>query len=175
VEEQSRRNRHAPIAIGLAGLLSARLFGGRTPGRLDAWTLDCLPAPIKLWAEHYGPRTVLADFPGTKLYLLLLQELERGDGAQPSPTQKRSRLLPLHPAPRILYAGADDNVWKWLRREVYQALFVFFRLRFHVVEGIRYLIETGRWKRQLSTLKDATVGGPHLVVSNPPHARDRNL
>lgn len=172
VEERSRTNRHAPIAIGLASLLSARLFGGRTPGQLNAWTLDCLSAPVRLWAQHYGPRTVLADFPGTKLYLLLLQELERGDGAQPSQTQKRSRLLPLHRVPRIVSAGANENLWNWLRREVYQALFVLFRLRFHVVEGIRYLIETARWTRLLRALDNATNGGAHLVVSNPPHARD---
>jgi hypothetical protein len=172
VKERSIVHRHARIAIGLASLLSARLFGGKSPDELDAWTLDCLPAPVRLWAEHYGPRTVLADFPGTKLYLFLLQELERGDDAQPSQAQKRSRLLPLHRAPRIVYAGPDDNLRKWLRREVYQARFVLFRLRFHVVEGIRYLIEAARWKRQLGTLADAAERRPHLVVSNLPQARD---
>jgi hypothetical protein len=172
VEHRSGTHRHASIAIGLASLLSARLFGGKTPDQLDAWTLDRLPAPVRLWAEHYGPRTVLADFPGTKLYLFLLQELERGDDAQPSQAQKRSRLLPLHRAPRIVYAGPHDNPLKWFRREIYQARFVVFRLRFHVVEGIRYLIEATRWKRQLNTHADAAEGTTHLVVSDLPQARD---
>ena len=37
---------------------------------------------------------------------------------------------------------------------------------------IRYLIETARWKRQLNTLQNATVGSTHLVVNNLPQARD---
>jgi hypothetical protein len=172
VKERSRTHRHARIAIGLASLLSSRLFDGKTPSRLDDWTLDSLPAPIKLWAEHYGPRTVLADFPGTKLYLLLLQELERDDDTRPSHAQRRRRLLPLHRAPRIVYAGPDDNPWKWFRREVYQARFVLFRLRFHVVEGIRYLIEAARWKRQLTTLDDPPKDRRYLVTSDPRQAKE---
>jgi len=172
VAERSRSHRRAPIAIGIASLLSSCLFGGETPGQLDEWTLDCLPASVKLWAEHYGPRTVLADFPGTKLYLLLLQELERDDETRPSRAQKRRRLLPLHRAPRIVYADPDDNLWQRLRNEIYQARFVLFRLRFHVVEGIRYLIEAARWKRQLSTLDDVLEDRPHLVASDLRQAKD---
>jgi Uncharacterised nucleotidyltransferase len=172
VAERSKPHRRAPIAIGIASLLSAHLFGGETPAQLDAWTLDCLPASVRLWAEHYGPRTVLADVPGTKLYLLLLQELERDDEIRSSRAQKRSRLLPLHRAPRIVYAGPDDNLLQWFRKEVRQAWFVLFRLRFHAVEGIRYLIETVRWKRQLSTIEDTHEDRPHLIVSDTHQAKD---
>jgi hypothetical protein len=173
VVERSRAHRRAPIAIGLASLLSSRLFSGKTPSQLDEWTLDCLPAPVRLWAERYGPRTVLADFPGTKLYLLLQQELERSDEARPSQAQRRRRLLPLNRPPRMVYAAPDDNLWQWLRKEIYQARFVLFRLRFHVVEGIRYLIESARWKRQLNTLQDDAPGGTiHLVVSDPRQVKD---
>ena len=172
VEERSRTHSHVPIAIGLASLLSSRLFGGTMPAQLDAWTLDRLPAPVRLWAERYGPRTVLADFPGTKLYLLLLQELEGGDETPSSRMQKRRSLLPLHRAPRIVHAGPHDSLWKWFRREVYQARFVLFRLHFHVVEGVRYLIEAARWNRQLGTIRDATESRTHLVVSNFPQARE---
>jgi hypothetical protein len=172
VAERSRANRHAPIAIGVASLLSSFLFGGETPGQLDKWTLDCLPAPVRLWAKHYGPRAVLADFPGTKLYLMLLRELERDDETRPSHAQKRRRLLPLHRPPRIVYASPHDDLWQCFRKEVYQARFVLFRLRFHFVEGIRYLIETARWKRQLNTLQNASMGSTHLVVNNLPQARD---
>jgi hypothetical protein len=172
VKERSQAHRRAPIAIGLASLLASRLFDGKTPSRLDDWTLDCLPTSIRLWAEHYGTRTVLADSPGTKLYLLLLQELGRDDKTRPSRAQKRRILLPLHRAPRIIYAGPEDNLSKWFRREIYQMRFVLFRLRFHVIEGIRYLIEAARWKRQLSALDDPPEDRPHLVASDPRQAKD---
>jgi hypothetical protein len=172
VKDRSRAHRNVPIAIGLVNLLSTRLFGGKSPSQLDDWTLDRLPVPIRLWAEHYGSRTVLADFPGTKLYLLLLQELEKGDDTRLSLAQKRRRLFPLHLAPPIVHAGPDDNLWKWLRRSVYQARFVLFRLRFHVVEGIRYLIEAMRWKRQLSVLNNSSEIRPRLVTADPRQAKE---
>ena len=172
VAERSMHHRRAPIALGIASLLSSCLFGGETPSQLDEWTLDCLPGSVKLWVEHYGTRAVLADFPGTKLYLLLLHELERSEQVQPSQTQEQRKLLPLHRAPRIVYAAPDDNLWQWLRKEIHQVRFVLFRLRFHVVEGIRYLIEAARWKRQLSTLQNATGGTIHLAVSGPSQAKD---
>jgi Uncharacterised nucleotidyltransferase len=177
VEEQSRTHRHAPLAIGLASLLSLRLFNGKTPSHLDSWTVDCLTVNVRQWAEHYGRRAVLADFPGTKLYLLLLQELNRGDEARSFQAQKRQRLLPLHRAPRIIFARPEDTLSTWLRKEIHQARFVLFRLRFHVVEGIRYLIEAARWKRQLSTsLLRASAGeGHHLSARDAHQAKDLNL
>jgi hypothetical protein len=138
------------IAIGLATLLSTGLFGGEAPTRLNRWTLDQLPAPVRLWADRYGRRAVLADFPGTKLYLLLEDELARGDGSWQE--RKRRRLLPLQRAPRIAHASPNESLVAWLRREYWQARFVLFRLRFHVVEGLRYAIEAHRWKCQLAAL-----------------------
>jgi len=172
VEEQSRTHRHAPIAIGLANLLSLHLFAGKTPSELDSWTLDSLPAHIRLWAEHYGPRAVLADFPGTKLSLLLLQELERGDGPQSFQARKRRRLLPLHRARRIVFADPKDTLWMRFRKEIYQTRFVLFRLRFHVVEGVRYLIEAARWKRQLSALQGSMDDRTHFIVSDARQVKD---
>jgi hypothetical protein len=36
------------------------------------------------------------------------------------------------------------------RRYARQIRFVWFRLRFHTVEGIRYLRESARWRRRLN-------------------------
>ncbi len=151
VEECSQTQPQAPIAIGLVTLLSSQIFAGRTPDLLESWTLERLPAAVRLWVEHYGRRALLADFPGTKLYLLLEDELARGDSSWQK--KKCASLLPLHRVPTIVYAGPDDNVLKWLRREVYQTRFVLFRLRFHVLEGLRYMIEFTRWKRQTTALQ----------------------
>jgi hypothetical protein len=140
--------RQASIAIGLTTLLSSKIFGTEAPPQLEEWTSARLPAGVRLWAEQYGEESVLADFPGTKLYLLLQEEL-RGNHDSWKQT-KRRKLLPLQPPPRILRTGADDDLWKRIRSEAYQLRFVLFRFRFHVVEGFRYLIEASRWKRQLA-------------------------
>jgi hypothetical protein len=150
VQDRSASHRDASIAIGLATLVASQIFGLEAPAQLDDWTLRRLPAPVRLWADRYGRRAVLADSPGTKLYLLLQGELSRGDGSWPE--AKRRRLLPLRLAPRILAAGQDDTVWKRLRRELVQARFILFRLRFHLVEGLRYAIEARRWRRCLASL-----------------------
>jgi hypothetical protein len=158
VQRYARPHRHASIAIGLTNLLSSRILGGEAPPQLDEWTTGRLPAAVRLWAERYGRDSILADFPGTKLYLLLQEELKANDGGWQQ--TKRNSLLPLHRAPRILLTGPGDSVWKRIRGEAYQIRFVLFRLRFHVVEGLRYLVEAFRWKRRLAALRQLTPDLP---------------
>jgi hypothetical protein len=159
VRRYAKPHRHASIAIGLANLLSSRILGGEAPPQLEEWTTERLSAAVRLWADRYGRQSVLADFPGTKLYLLLQEELKANDGGWQQ--TKRNSLLPLHGAPRILLTSPGDGVWKRVRGEVYQIRFVLFRLRFHVVEGVRYLVEAFRWKRRLSALRQLS---PDLTV-----------
>jgi hypothetical protein len=148
VRRRSDTHRQAFLAIGLATELSTQLFGGRAPAQLNEWTLDRLPVPIRLWADCYGRKAVLAGFPGTKLYLLLEDELARNDNSW---QKKRLRkLLPLHRVPRISCSSPNESWWKGLRREFYQARFIFFRLRFHIVEGLRFATEARRWRRYLA-------------------------
>ena len=99
------------------------------------------------------------DFPGTKLYLLLQEELRGNDDAWKQ--TKRSSLLPLHRAPRIVSVSSDDHLWKRIRSEIFQLRFHLFRLRFHIVEGLHYLVEASRWKRRLAALPDYR---PNLIV-----------
>jgi hypothetical protein len=139
--------RQASIAIGLTTLLSAKIFGLEAPPQLEEWTSARLPAGVRLWAEQYGEESILADFPGTKLYLLLQEELRGNQDAWKQ--TKRSKLLPSQPPPRIVRTSVDDDLGKRIRSEAYQLRFVLFRFRFHVVEGFRYLIEASRWKRRL--------------------------
>ena len=147
------------IAIGLTTLLSSRIFGGKAPAQLEEWTSARLPAAVRLWADHYGREAILADFPGTKLYLLLQEELRGNDESWKQ--TKRRRLMPLRLAPRIVNVSTDDNVWKRMRGELFQLRFLLFRLRFHVVEGLHYLVEASRWKRRLAALPNYR---PNLVI-----------
>jgi hypothetical protein len=162
VRECARNDRQTEIAIGLSTLLAFQLFGGEAPRELNHWALQRLPAEVKLWAERYGRRTLLAGFPGTKFDLLLRDAL-RGDDASWQKEKRRS-LLPLHRAPRIVHTSPDDSLKKRLRAELYQLRFVVFRLRFHVVEGLRYAIEALRWKRQLAALRNVA---PHSMADDP--------
>lgn len=165
VEDCSQSQWQAPIAIGLVTHLASQIFGSHAPGVLESWTVERLPAEVRLWADRYGRQALLADFPGTKLYLLLEGELARGDSSWQK--KKRDSLLPLHRVPAIVFAGPDDNLLKCLRREVYQARFAIFRLRFHVIEGLRYMIEAARWKRYVTALRERPSYGE---AKNPsPH------
>jgi hypothetical protein len=159
VRAHAGTHRHASIAIGLTTLLSSRIFGWEAPAQLEEWTSHRLPAGIRLWADQYGTQSILADFPGTKLYLLLEEELRGNDRAWKQ--TRRTTLLPLHRAPRVLSTKAQDNAWKRIRGEAYQLRFVLFRLRFHVVEGMHYLIAASRWKRRRAALRDLN---PDLVI-----------
>ncbi len=159
VRKQSEGSRHASIAIGLTTLLSSRIFGGEAPPQLEEWTSARLPASVRLWADQYGRESILADFPGTKLYLLLQEELRGNDDSWKQ--AKRSSLLPLHRAPRVVQISTHDNVWKQIRNEIYQLRFILFRLRFHVVEGLHYLVEAWRWKRRLAAARELK---PELIV-----------
>ena len=164
VRERSQTHRHAFIAIGLASLLSSRVFGVKSPAQLDDWTLDRLPAPVRLWVDLYGREALLADFPGTKLYLLLRDQLAHADGSWQR--EKRSSLLPVHPPPRIIRASRDDSLGKRLRGNVDQCRFILLRLRFHVTQGLRYLVEALRWKRHMAA-RQAHIPGFETQTSRP--------
>ena len=57
--------------------LFPRTMGPFAPHRaLSCWTVDHLPENARLWVDLYGRRSPLASFPGSKLYLLLENELE---------------------------------------------------------------------------------------------------
>ncbi len=143
----------APVAIGLATLLSTRLFGGRAPAQLNKWTLDRLPDGARLWVDLYGRKAVLADAPGTKLHLLLEDELAPSGHSW---RNKRRSLLPLRCQTRIVRATPNESLPMRLRRNYYQARFILFRFRFHLVEGLHYGIEAWRWKRQRVTRQGRT-------------------
>jgi hypothetical protein len=146
----AENKRQAEIAIGLSTLLAFQLFGGEAPPQLNHWSLERLPPAVKLWAECYGYKSLFAGFPGTKLYLFLRDAL-----CEDNPSwhkERRSNLLPLHRPPRIVYTDPGDSLRKKLRAQFVQLCFILFRLRFHTVEGLRYIIEVIRWKHSLAAL-----------------------
>lgn len=150
VHKRAQATREAYIAIGMATLLSRQLFGGRVSPQLNEWTIDRLPPNVKLWAQCYGRSACLSKFPGTKLYLLLDAELARGDSGWS--TKRRKRLVPIRKVPQIASPEPNESLTQRASRLFFQTRFTIFRLRFHLVEDLRYLIELQRWKRLVAAL-----------------------
>lgn len=128
------------IAIGTGTLLATKAFGEIAPPTLMEWTVRTLPPPVRLWIDKYGSSVLLADFPGTKLYLLLQHELLNTHEWR---QLRRARLLPFHRVPAVTHQSGETQRHSSLT----QARFTALRMRFHLIEGLRYLIESARWKR----------------------------
>jgi hypothetical protein len=138
----------AKIAIGAVTLLATQMFGDFVPEELSRWSIGQLPAPVCLWMEIYGRRALLTDFPGSKLYLLLRQQLQTNLNSDSA--SSRRLIFPFHLPPRITHAETNERLASTMKRYRVQVSFVFFRLRFHIVEGLRYAIEASRWQRRLT-------------------------
>jgi hypothetical protein len=136
-------------ALGASLLLTTQVFGDCLPPGMREWTIDLLPSPVRIWIEHYGEAILLADFPGTKLYLLL--ETALAGGTPDVKTLRRRRLFPMRLAPPVAHGShsstANNKLSLRIRRARTQLRYNLFRLRFHLVQGIRYLLEAQRWKR----------------------------
>ena len=138
----------ADLAIGAATLLTSLLFGPFAPEELSRWSMDRVPPAVCLWIQLYGRRLLLADTPRSKLYLLLLKELNPHSEAD---SRVRRRLLfPAHRPPQITRPERNEGVITWLRRQRAQAQFVMRRLHFHVAEGAGLAVESLRWQRRLT-------------------------
>lgn len=141
----------ASVGLGLVTLLISHVMGDFAPEALTCWTVDALPSPLRLWIELYGHRAVFTGFPGSKLYLLLQEQLQQA--GLPTKRSLLRALLPLRPPPAINHGAPGETLPQRLRRHHRQGNFILFRLRFHLLEGLRYLIESIRWKRHLSRIK----------------------
>jgi hypothetical protein len=136
------------LGLGVVALLITQVTGNFAPWSFASWTIDRLPARARLWAQLYGEQIVFASFPGSKLYLLLQKELVAS--GVPARRSLRQALLPLSLPPVIVRAGANEKLPIRLRRYRTQIRFVLFRMRFHTVEGLRYLRESFRWHQYMN-------------------------
>ena len=137
---------HGPeisLALGVATLLAVEIFGDEAPALLLEQVHTAVPASVRLWIRLYGRSALLADFPGTKLNLLLERELAQ-TGYRP-----RGRLLPRRgPRPNLADRVNENVVARWIRRSERIGFYVL-RMRFHFVEGARYFVEASRFRRHL--------------------------
>jgi len=140
-------NRDAPIAFGLSILITSKVFGRFAPPAVETWALESVPTTIRSWADRYGVEAVLADFPGTKLYLLLEAQLELLEGRPP--LAMRTRLFPIRRMGSCFSRATAESVPDKLRCHVRTVKFALFRLRFHATQALRIAIELPQWTRLL--------------------------
>lgn len=147
VRARAENDARASLGLGVVTQVITHIMGEFAPEALTSWTVDRLPVPASLWIEVYGRRSVFANFPGTKLYLLLQSELQ--PAGVPVRRTLRSSLIPRRLPPAISHASADDTLGTRMRRQLMQVKFILFRLHFHLKEGARYWLESRRWRSLL--------------------------
>jgi hypothetical protein len=136
----------AGLAIGVSLSLAEKAFGLFAPSELSDWTVARVPARVQLWVNHYWESALLRDFPGTKLYVILQRailgnERFRNEG-------HNRRIVPLHRPPRITVGNGRRLRDRFATAQT-QAKYFVFRLRFHLLEGGRYVVESYRWNRMV--------------------------
>ncbi len=164
VESRAIQTPGAAMAVGVAVRFAERAFGECAPDELTEWNERRLPSAVKLWIERYARPILLSDFPGSKLYLILECEL---DGGQSVSRTIRRRLLPLRVPGRIV-ATPSTGIARRVLAKGFQFRYFWFRLRFHVTQGARYLLESRRWERLLrqSDSRDAGRQTASAVSAN---------
>jgi hypothetical protein len=147
LQVEAKYRPQASLELGVVILLITRVMGDFAPQALTMWTVDRLPRPVQLWVEMFGHRIALGCYPGDKLHLLLQKQLEFTGTAQKC--SLRQALLPLRlPAPAV-QAPPNESLPAQIRRYFMYLQLIRERLRFHIVEGLRYAWESLRWRRQI--------------------------
>jgi hypothetical protein len=141
----AEKNPRACVGLGMVALLITFAMGDFAPEAFTSWTVHRLPRPASLWVEMYGHRAVFGSFPGSKLYLLLQRELE--SEVVPATRSLRQALLPSRLPRALIRVSVGETLPMRIRRYRMQLGFIFFRLRFHLVEGLRYTWAYYHWRQ----------------------------
>lgn len=155
----------APATTAALGImLAAQVWHRKLPDALG-WTAETLPRSAVQWIRQHGERLVMADFPGTKINLLLQRELigasgwSRVEGA----TLFRPRAIP-----RVAHVPPNASRHDRLRAAHVQIAFTSRRIVFHCMETLRYFYFKWLWNRSSSSRKPAACNVPVTVHSNSP-------
>jgi hypothetical protein len=146
----AEENPRAVLGLGVVTQLITHVMGDFAPEALTSWTVHHLPRPARLWIDLYGRRVVFDHFPGSKLYLLLQNELE--SAGVPVKRSLGQALLPRRLPPAVIRASARETLPARIGRYRLQLSFMLSRLRFHIVEGVRYTWESYRWRQKIDRL-----------------------
>jgi len=146
VHSRAEEDPRSFLGLGVVLQLIEVVMGAEIPSKLAMWTMLGIPVPAQRWIALYGLKCVYGTFPGTKLYLLLQRELEAAGMTFKRPA--RAVLLPTRLPHAIMPAPADETLRFRAQRYAAQLQFILRRIRFHVVEGLRYAWASYRWRQQ---------------------------
>lgn len=141
VRLRTMNDNQGALAIGTSLQVAQKAFGNFVNEGLDRWAIETLPESVADWIERHGDNVVLSDFPGSKLYLLLEQALSDECKAG---FKVRTRLLPRHAPAK--FAPRPDSLVQRLLALLGRCSYFLHRLRFHIVAGSEYLVESRRCK-----------------------------
>lgn len=144
VREQSTAGGSA-MSIGIAVLAVSRVFRLEIPSALGSWSVEPLPKGVVRWLYENVERCATAQFPGTKLYLLLERELAKDD--QEYKRRRHVAVLPLR-LPGLITASRAG------RRSSIR--YIGMRIAFHVRENFRLMRAERDWANR--------VDAPHASV-----------
>jgi hypothetical protein len=137
-------------ALGLALLILEEVMGDCLPEPLTCWTLTQVPPGARAWVQIYGRRSALGSHPGTKLYLLLAREMT-ATGVKPR-RSSWTALIPRALPPAVFHPQPGETARMRVSRNLRETRFRLMRLRFHGVEGARYLWERMLWPGRVQRL-----------------------
>jgi hypothetical protein len=146
-EAIAAQTRDGDIAMGVAIWLAEVNFGLGDLNVPERWSAQRLPERVLLWLKLYSSEVLLADSVGSKLYALLSQEIPSRQGKNKS---TRSILVPSRLPSPITKSSAEEDLRQRAERYLIEVRHFSTRLRFHVVEGVRFAIEVSRWRREVA-------------------------
>ena len=141
----ANRDPRASLGLGVVTLLITRVMGEFAPEALTRWTVDRLPRPVRLWVEIYGHRVVLGAIQGVSCTCCCRGSLSPRASRRSGPFG--AHCCPLRLPPPVIRAFPNESLSVRIRRHYMQLQLILARLRFHIVEGFRFALESRRWRR----------------------------
>lgn len=139
------------LAMAVALWLASDIFGEVVPELAREWTSRFLPKRVRLWLELYSREVLLSDSVGSKLYAILRREVPFARSEGPD---LRKILLPSYLPARVTETVRGESMSSCLRRYFIEGRHFYSRLRFHLVEGLRFAVESTRWRRAVARVED---------------------